>query len=399
MKVVIAMDSFKGSMTSLEAGNAAKAGVLRVVPDAEVIVLPLADGGEGTVDALIAGLQGDRIEIAVSNPLGRQTSCFYGVLPGNVAVMEMAQAAGLTKIAESERNPLVTSTYGVGEMIVDAIRRGCRSFVIGIGGSATNDGGVGMLKALGYQFLDETGQPVKDGAVGLSSIVAIQDDNVIPELEECQFRIACDVDNSLCGANGATFIYGPQKGLPLELCQSIDDGMANFASIAECFSKEQRKVGIRHSIRKVRVDTAMNYSEYPGAGAAGGLGFAFITFLNGKLTSGVDLILNTIGIEKEIENSDIVITGEGKLDGQTARGKAPIGVAKRAKKYDCQVLAFAGCVGAGAKKCILEGIDAYYSIGEEGVSLVERMKRENAIVNLEDRVKEVFSVKFAKKVD
>ena len=390
MKVVIAMDSFKGSMTSLEAGNAAKTGVLRAVPNAEVIVLPLADGGEGTVEALIAGLRGDRIEITVSNPLRRPTSCFYGVLPGNVAVMEMAQAAGLTKITESERNPLVTSTYGVGEMIVDAIRRGCRSFVIGIGGSATNDGGVGMLQALGYQFLDKMGQPVKDGAVGLSAIVAIQDDNVIPELEECQFHIACDVDNPLCGANGATFIYGPQKGLPLELCQSIDDGMANFASIAECFSKEQREVGIRHSTQKFWIDTTMKYSESPGAGAAGGLGFAFTAFLNGRLTSGVDLILDTIHIEEELECANIVITGEGRLDGQTARGKAPIGVAKRAKKYDCHVLAFVGCVGAGAKKCILEGIDAYYSIGEEGASLEDCMQPENAIVNLENKVEEVF---------
>lgn len=371
MKVIIAMDSFKGSMTSLEAGNAAKKGVLRAMPDVDIVVKPLADGGEGTVAALIEGLRGEEIEIVVSDPLGRPTKSYYGFLPDGTAVMEMAQAAGITKLTEEECNPLVTSTYGVGEMIADAIERGCRKFVIGIGGSATNDGGVGMLEALGYEFLDHCGKKVKAGAGNLSRIVEIRCDKVLPQLQECDFYIACDVDNPLCGTTGATFVYGPQKGLPMELCQRVDEGMLHYAQLAECF------------VEKCCL-------EEPGAGAAGGLGFAFITFLQGKLVSGVDLILDTIYIEKDLKSADIVITGEGRLDGQTARGKAPVGVARRAKKYGCKVLVFAGCIGEGAQQCLREGVDAFYGITDDGFSLEEQMKKENAMSNMENTVEDVF---------
>lgn len=387
MKVVIAMDSFKGSMTSLEAGNAAKRGILRSRPNTEVTVMPLADGGEGTVDALIEGICGNRIKIEVSDPLGRKTLCTYGVLPDGTAVMEMAQAAGLTKLTENERNPLVTSTYGLGEMIVDAMRRGCRKFIIGIGGSATNDGGIGMLSALGYTFLDAKGNSVDTGAQALSTIVSIEMKKVLSELQECEFHIACDVDNPLCGEQGATYVYGPQKGLPLELCQSVDEGMKHYSQVVDDFLSRERENNSKPYNHGSRV--AKQYNEYPGAGAAGGLGFAFLAFLNARLMSGVDLILETIGMKQELAKAQIVITGEGQLDYQTAMGKAPIGLAKCAKQYGCKVLAFAGRIGTGAEACLREGLDAYFSISEN-MSLEAAMKKENAIRNMEMVVEREF---------
>ncbi len=387
MKVVVALDSFKGSMNSLEAGNAAKRGVLQCHPEAEVVVIPLADGGEGTVDALIEGLQGNRVNIEVSDPIGRATQCIYGILPDGTAIMEMAQAAGLEKLSEKERNPLYTSTYGVGEMIVDAMNRGCRKFVIGIGGSATNDGGMGMLSALGYEFLDDNGQAVKPGAQALSRVKEIRTSGVHAHLRECTFQVACDVDNPLCGINGATYVYGLQKGLPEDLCQSVDDGMKQYAGIVEDWCKKYAK---EHKKNEV-LQSGKSYMNYPGAGAAGGLGFAFLIFLHGELVSGIDLILDTVGLEQELPQADVVITGEGRIDAQTAMGKAPIGVAKRAKKYGCRVLAFAGCIGDDAQVCKEKGIDEYYSIASEAVPLEERMKKENAICNMQNAVVKMFS--------
>ena len=392
MKVVIGIDSFKGSMTSMEAGTAAKKGVLCSVPDAEVVVLPLADGGEGTVDALIEGMNGKRIDIQVSDPLGRQTLCTYGILSDGTAVMEMAQAAGLTKLSEQERNPLATSSYGVGEMIVDAIERGCRKFVIGIGGSATNDGGVGMLSALGYEFLDETGVPVKAGAQGLSQIATITDRNVLPQLTECRFQIACDVDNPLCGKNGATYVYGIQKGLADNLCQSVDEDMLHYSQVAECYlTSLQKNHKLEINISDNSQKKVQPYSEHSGAGAAGGLGFAFLAFLNGTLESGVDLILDSIGIDKELADADVVLTGEGKIDEQSVRGKAPIGIAKRAKEHGCKVLAFAGCLGTNATKCDIKELDEIHVISDESIPLEQRMNRENAMNNMECKVSQVFA--------
>lgn len=392
MKVVIGIDSFKGSMTSMEAGIAAKKGVLRSVPDAEVVVLPLADGGEGTVDALIEGMNGKRVDIEVSDPLGRHTLCTYGILSDGTAVMEMAQAAGLMKLSEQERNPLVASSYGVGEMIVDAIERGCREFVIGIGGSATNDGGVGMLSALGYEFLDQNGVPVKAGAQGLAQITMITDKNVLPQLAECRFQIACDVDNPLCGKNGATYVYGIQKGLADNLCQSVDEDMLHYSQVVECYvTSLQKNHKLEINISDNSQKKVQPYSEHPGAGAAGGLGFAFLAFLNGTLESGVDLILDSIGIDKELADADIVLTGEGKIDEQSVRGKAPIGIAKRAKEHGCKVLAFAGCLGTNATKCDIKELDEIHVISDESIPLEQRMNRENAMNNMECKVSQVFA--------
>ena len=374
MKVVIAIDSFKGSMTSLEAGEAAKSGVLCAMSDVGVVVKPLADGGEGTSDALIQGMHGERISIKVTGPLGEHVTAEYGILENGVtAVMEMAQAAGITRVPEKLRNPLKATTFGVGEMIKDAISRGCREFLIGIGGSATNDAGLGMLKALGFCFLDEEGIEVGEGASELRRICMIQTDRVMPGLADCSFRIACDVTNPLCGKQGATYIYGPQKGLQKEMLEFVDKGMKHFAEVVEKYF-------------------AGNFQNVPGAGAAGGLGFAFLAFLNGSLTPGVDLILDAIHLEEELQDADVVITGEGRIDGQTAMGKAPVGVAKQAKKYGCTVLAFAGSVSEDAWLCHKAGIDAIFPIVRGVISLEEAMKCEVAKANMTNAVEQVFRV-------
>ena len=337
MKVVVAIDSFKGSLTSIEAGMAAKEGILKAHPDANVVVKPLADGGEGTTDALIAGLGGERIDLTVTGPLGTPVNAHYGYLAEkNTAILEMATAAGIILVRESEKNPLTATTYGVGEMIADAMERDIRNFIIGIGGSATNDGGIGMLKALGYQFSDENGQDVGEGGQALERVSSIIIEKANPILKECNFHIACDVTNPLCGKNGATYIYGPQKGVTPEIAEELDQAMNHYASVTSKFLHN-------------------DYASAEGAGAAGGLGFAFLSYLNATLTPGIDLILNAVELEKELEDTDITVTGEGRLDHQTAMGKAPVGVARLAKKYGSKVVAFAGSVTPEATACNAAG--------------------------------------------
>lgn len=376
MKVVIAIDSLKGSLTSLQAGEAIKEGIYRIDKEAEVVIKPLADGGEGTVDALVDGMGGVMEFIKVTGPAGKPVLAKYGIIREtksgtNTAIMEMSQAAGITQVTDKERNPLYTTTYGVGQMIVDAIHKGCRRFIMGIGGSATNDGGVGMLQALGYDFLDKDGNQIKHGAIGLKDLVQIKDDHVIPELKDCEFHIACDVTNPLCGKEGCSAIFGPQKGATEQMVEDMDQWLADYARIAkESFTKAD--------------------PDKPGTGAAGGLGFAFLTFTNATLKSGVDLILNETKLKEEIKDADIVITGEGCLDAQTAMGKAPIGVAKLAKKYGKLVLGFSGAVTKGATACNEAGIDAYFPIVRSAVSLEDAMKKKNAQENLIDTVEQVF---------
>lgn len=372
MKVVIAIDSLKGSLSSIEAGTAAKEGILKARPDAEVIVKPLADGGEGTVDALIEGMNGERIDITATGPMGAPVSCYYGYLKENdTAIMEMASAAGITLVPDAEKNPLFATTYGVGEMIKDAMERGCRNFIIGIGGSATNDGGIGMLKALGYEFFDENSNDTDEGGQALAKIVSISAKNKHPLISQCNFRIACDVNNPLCGENGATYIYGPQKGVTDNLKKKLDAGMANFAKVtASTFGTD--------------------YSAAAGAGAAGGLGFAFLSYIGAELTPGIDLILNAVGLENELKDADIAVTGEGRLDHQTAMGKAPVGVARLAKKYNAKVIAFAGAVTEGATACNNAGIDAFFPIVRGVTTLDEAMKKENAHKNMSAAAEQVF---------
>ena len=370
MNIVIAIDSLKGSLTSLEAGKAIETGIKRVYSEAVTKVLPLADGGEGTVEALTLGMGGKLQSVEVTGPLGNKIRAQYGILSdGKTAIVEMAAAAGITLVPDNERNPLYTTTYGVGEILLDAIHKGCRHFIIGIGGSATNDGGVGMLQALGYDMLDADGKPVPFGAAGLKVLWRIDDSKVTPELKDCSFRIACDVTNPLCGEKGCSAIYGPQKGASPENIALMDKWMGDYARI----SKEKYSHADANA---------------PGAGAAGGMGFAFLTFTNATLESGIEIVLAETKLEDHIAKADLVITGEGRLDGQTVMGKAPVGVARIAKKYNKPVLAFAGCVTPEATACNEHGIDAFFPILRGVVSLSEAMEPKNARQNMIDTVEQ-----------
>ena len=372
MKVTVAIDSFKGSLSSLEAGLAISEGIHKAVSDAEVMIRPLADGGEGTVEALALGMNGRIEKIRVTGPLGKPVEAAYGIIDETkTAIIEMSAAAGITLVSEQERNPLNTTTYGVGEIIKDAINKGCRHFIVGIGGSATNDGGVGMLQALGYEFLDSNGEQVAFGAKGLADIRKISDDKVIPELRECSFRIACDVTNPLCGEQGCSAIFGPQKGAAPSMIVQMDQWLAEYARLTqEKYAKANR--------------------YQAGTGAAGGLGFAFLAYTNATLELGIKIILEETDLESYIKDADFVITGEGRLDGQTVMGKAPIGVAGIAKKYGKKVLAFSGCVTEEAVICNKHGIDAFFPILRTVTSQEEAMDPKNAKSNLTAAAEQVF---------
>lgn len=371
MRVVVAFDSFKGSLSSIEAGNAAKKGILKAIPGAEVKVYPMADGGEGTVAAILSGMGAKRIQIEVHGPRMEKVLAEYGILPdGITAVMEMAQAAGLTLLHGSERNPLYTTTLGVGEMIKDACERGCRRFYIGIGGSATNDGGIGMLSALGFDFLDVEGKPVAYGACGLENLREIKTENVLPQLRDCEFYIACDVKNPLCGESGCSRVFAPQKGADETMIRQMDAWLAGYAELAKRILPEAEP-------------------DAEGSGAAGGLGFAFQAFLKGKLQSGSRLIMEMTQLEEAIAEADLVITGEGRLDGQTAFGKAPAVIAQTARTYQVPAIAFAGAVQGERYEIEKTGLDAWFSIVREPVSLRELMQTEVASKNLSASVEQV----------
>ncbi|MCQ2513454.1 MAG: glycerate kinase, partial [Lachnospiraceae bacterium] len=338
MNVVVAIDSFKGSMTSLEAGKAIQDGIKKAC-DGTVYISPIADGGEGTVEALVSGMNGEFRESKVTDPLGRTVSAQWGIIDRDgikTAIIEMAAAAGIVLLKNNELNPLKTTTYGVGELIKAAVSEGLRRFIVGIGGSSTNDGGVGMLQALGYDFLDEAGNQIPKGAGGLKYLKRISDKKVIPELKDCTFRVACDVKNPLCGENGCSEIYGPQKGATLEMIRDMDKWLHDYASLS---------------------GGDMNY---PGTGAAGGMGYAFLTFMNASLEPGINIVLEETGLEQLVKNADIVVTGEGRMDSQTVMGKVPVGVANIAKKYGKKVIAFCGCATEDAGICNEYGIDAYF---------------------------------------
>ena len=373
MKVVIAIDSFKGSLSSAQAGSAVTEGIREVYRDAQTVICPLADGGEGTVSAVVSAMGGEMCRAQVQGPLGKYVDAEYGVIAEDrTAIIEMASAAGITLIDEAERNPLLTTTYGVGELITHAIREnGCRRFIIGIGGSATNDGGVGMLQALGFSFLNANGEPIAHGAQGLAELAEIHCDRALGELKECTFHIACDVTNPLCGERGCSAVYGPQKGATPEMIREMDGWLEKYARLSE------QELGVSNA------DTS-------GAGAAGGMGFAFLSYLNGRLESGIDLVMRATHLEEKIMDADLVVTGEGRLDGQTAMGKAPVGVAKLAKKHGKPVIAFSGCVTEGARECNLHGIDAFFPILQTVCSLEDAMRVEQAFQNLKNTAEQAF---------
>lgn len=372
MKVVVAIDSFKGSLSSFEVGTAVKNGILKVYNDANVVVLPIADGGEGTVDALTKSLNGKLKTVTVTNPLGDKISATYGIINENTAVIEMSSAGGITLIPKENLNPLKATTYGVGEMIKDAVTNGITNFIIGIGGSATNDGGVGMLQALGFKFLDSNGNSIPFGAGGLKNLTTIDDSEVIPQLKNCTFNVACDVKNPLCGERGCSRVFSPQKGAKPNDIDIMDGYLLNYANLTKKLYPNSNK-------------------DLEGSGAAGGLGFALSSYLNAKLTSGINLILDTINFESIIKGADVVVTGEGRMDKQSAMGKTPFGIATRAKKFNIPVIAFVGSASSDSNYLNELGIDGIFPIVRGATSLQDAMNKENAVINAELTAEQVFN--------
>lgn len=363
MRIVLAIDSFKGSLSSKDAADAAKEGILTVCPEAEVTAVPIADGGEGTVEALVNGMGGELRTVTVHGPLFDPVEAVYGYLPeSKTAIIEMAAASGLVLVPKEKRNPLVTTTYGVGELIRHAIDSGARHFIIGIGGSATNDCGVGMLQALGWRFSDT------DGVCSLSDVKFIDKSGVLPRLTECTFRIACDVTNPLCGENGAAAIYSPQKGADANMVKVLDGAGLRFAEL-------YTKTGCDASPFPCGAS-----HNHPGAGAAGGLGFAFLAFLGGELCSGIRLIMEETGLEEKIRTADLVITGEGRIDAQTSMGKAPAGVAELCLKHGVPAVMVAG----GCKDVSTVCGFPCFSVLRGPMTLDEAMDRDNAWKNMRE---------------
>ena len=355
MKVVIAPDSYKGCLSALEVAKAMERGVLSVFPTAEVRKIPIADGGEGTVAALVTATDGQLRQAEVTDPLGNKISAHWGVLgDGRTAVIEMAAASGLPLVPKEKRDPRITTTYGTGELIKAALAEGLAKIIIGIGGSATNDGGTGMARALGVRFLDAAGQEVAAGGGSLAEICQIDATGLDPRLKNTEIVVACDVDNPLCGTRGASAVFGPQKGATPEMVQQLDAGLAKYASCA-------------------RQATGRDVAEKAGAGAAGGLGAGLMFFTPAQLKPGVEIVLDAVGFSDIVRDADFVITGEGRTDFQTAFGKAPVGVAKVAKTHGAPVFCISGGLGDGAEDVLAQGIDAVMSICDRPLSLEECM--------------------------
>lgn len=371
MKIVVMMDSFKGSLSSLEAGSIVKDEILGLNPKEEIKILPIADGGEGTIDAMADLPSAIYEKVLVKDPLLNEREARYViVVDKNLAIMEMSEAAGLVLIKDNLA-PLRASTYGVGMMILDAMDKGIRDFIIGIGGSATNDGGVGMLAALGFKFLDADGFEIFPANIGLSKLSSIDISNADKRLGDCNFKIACDVDNPLTGNRGAAAVYGPQKGASPDEVRFIDQNLKLFHKLSQT----------------VIADADDNF---PGVGAAGGLGYAFLNYLKADLAPGIEIILDTLGADKILDGADLVITGEGKIDFQSSMGKAPTGVAKLAKSHGANVIAFAGIVDNDAIEINKHGIDAFFPIIDKLTSLEEAMDKAKAEENLRRTVNQVF---------
>ena len=369
MKIVVAPDSFKGSLTALEVADAIKEGIRRVMPEAEIDEVPMADGGEGTVQALVDATAGQMITEEVCDPLGNQIQADFGILgDGKTAVIEMAAASGLPLVPEDKRNPMLTTTYGTGELIQVALERGCRKLIVGIGGSATVDGGAGMAQALGARLLDKDGNEIPRGGGGVELLDRID----VSQLDARVYAgrdarapattvVACDVDNPLVGPRGGPEVYGPQKGATPEMVKKLDRYLDRYADI-------------------IKRDLGADVKEAPGAGAAGGLGAGLMAFLNAELRSGIDIVIEASGLEQHLEGADLVITGEGMIDRQTIYGKTPIGVAKSAKKSGIPVIGIAGGIGDDASVVYENGIDALMSIVSYPMSLEIAMERAQDLV-------------------
>lgn len=344
MKIVIAPDSFKESLTALEAATAIEIGMKKILPEASFVKVPMADGGEGTVQSLVDATGGKVITKTVTGPLGTPVEAFFGISGDEkTAVIEMAAASGLHLVPPGERNPLITTTRGTGELITAALDYGVEHIIIGIGGSATNDGGAGMAIALGIMLLDSNGKEIGEGGGALSSLAAINIAGKDKRLEQVKIDVACDVDNPLTGMRGASHIFGPQKGATQEMVEVLDNNLHHFADI-------------------IRTDLGKDIEHVSGAGAAGGLGGGLMAFLSAELKRGVDIVLEATNLETHLLDADFVITGEGKIDGQTIFGKTPIGVARTAKRQNVPVIAIAGNVASDSEVVHEHGIDAVFSI-------------------------------------
>ena len=351
MRIVVAPDSFKGSVTALQAANAIEQGLRRVFPDAEIDKIPMADGGEGTVQSLVDAMGGHIQTQRVIGPLGNEVDAEFGILAdGETAVIEMAAASGLTLVPPDKRNPLHTTTYGTGQLILAALEAGCRRLIIGIGGSATNDGGAGMAEALGVQFLNADGKPIERGGGALGELTSIDITELHPRIADTETIIACDVNNPLTGFDGASHVYGPQKGATPEMVKTLDAHLEHYD--------------------KVLTQTfGQSFNDIPGAGAAGGLGAGLMAFLNAELKLGVDIMIDTVKLKERMKGASLVFTGEGQLDFQTAFGKTPVGVAKVAKADNIPVIAIAGGIGEGAETVYEAGIDVMLGIVQAPMSL------------------------------
>ena len=363
MKIVIAPQAFKGSISALDAATAAIEGIKRVFPLAEIVSVPVADGGDGTLETLIEGSGGVIHEIEVMGPLGERRAAQWGAMgDGVTAVIEMARTSGLALLAEEERNPLITTTYGLGEAMRQAMDAGYQRFIIGIGGSATNDAGAGMAQALGVRLLDSSGNDLEFGGASLARLSRIDMSGLHSKVEECEFLVACDVNNPLTGPTGASSIYGPQKGATQEMIAELDSALSHFAEV-------------------VKRDIGAEIGDVPGSGAAGGLGGGLIAFVGGQLRAGVDIVLDTVGLDDYLTGCDLVITGEGSMDHSTIYNKAPVGVAGRAKKLGIPVVGISGSLGAGFQDVHEYGIDALTAITAGPMSLGEASERAAELIS------------------
>ena len=380
MKIVIAPDSFKESLTALEVAEAIEAGLKKVLPDAEYVKVPMADGGEGTVQSLVDATEGRLISAEVRAPLGNKVTAEFGLSgDGRTAIIEMAAASGLHLVPSEKRNPLHTTSYGTGELILAALDEGVEKIIVGIGGSATNDGGAGMLQALGALLLDANKQPIGAGGGCLQDLAAIDLSGLDKRLADVEIVVACDVDNPLCGEKGASAVFGPQKGATAEMVQALDSGLQHFAALAAR-------------------DLGLDIQSPAGAGAAGGMGGGVLLLPDARLQAGVKIVMEAVGLAEKVQDADLVITGEGRMDAQSVHGKTPIGVAHTAKAFGKPVIAIVGCLREDYEVVYAQGIDAVFPIIRQLGSLEEILQhgRDN-LVSAAQNVARIYQMGISRK--
>lgn len=372
MKIIIAPDSYKESLTAMEVATAIETGFRQVLPNAEYIKLPMADGGEGTVQSLVDASSGRIIECTVTGPLGEQVNGFFGLMgDGKTAIIEMAAASGLHLVSPEQRNPMLTTSFGTGELILAALDKGVEHIIVGIGGSATNDGGIGMAQALGVRLLDENNKSINYGGGALARLHHIDISDIDPRLAKVKLEVACDVDNPLCGEKGASQVFGPQKGATPEMVVQLDTNLAHYAEI-------------------IKRDLGTDVKDMAGAGAAGGMGAALLGLFNAQLRPGIEIVMDAVNLADVLKDADLVITGEGRIDSQTIHGKTPIGVARTAKRFNKPVIGIAGCLSYDCDVVYDHGIDAVFSVVPRSVSLAEALAE--AAINVELTARNVAAI-------